>query len=68
MWRGVKKGGPVYRVKPPSRIGVVIGAGIAKLGDPYIRGGTKEYYLGVPHRGPFEGASHMRYLVGSQTA
>ena len=68
MWRGVKKGGPVYRVKPPSRIGVAIGAGIAKLGDPYIRGGTKEYYLGVPHRGPFEGASHMRDLEGSQTA
>ena len=68
MWRGVKKGGPAYRVKPPSRIGVAIGAGIAKLGDPYIRGGTKVHHLGVPHRGPFEGASHMRYLEGSQTA
>ena len=68
MWRGVKKGGPAYRVKPPSRIGVAIGGGIAELGDPYIGGGTKEDYLGDPYRGPFEGASHMRDLEGSQTA
>jgi hypothetical protein len=68
VWRGVKKGGPAYRVKPPSRIGVAIGAGIAKLGDPYIGGGTNITFLGDPYRGPFEGASHMRDLEGSQTA
>jgi len=59
VWRGVKKGGPVYRVKPPSRIGGRYRGGIARVGVPYIRGGGLDYHLGDPYRGPFEGASHM---------
>jgi hypothetical protein len=68
VWRGVKSGGLPYRVKPPLYKGIYIGAGTAELGDPYIRGGAINTRLGDPYRGPFEGASHMRYLEGSQTA
>ena len=49
---GVKKGGPAYRVKTPSRIGVAIGAGIARARGPIHQGRDQS----TPFRGPSQGS------------